>query len=134
MHRSRQGADRIGHRHRSGAEFHGLGQAEVENFHAVVTRNENVFRLQVAVHDPLVVRSRQPVCDLDRVLDRLACRERGLADSRPQRLPVEQLHNGIRHRSLVAEIEDAENVGMRQLSDAPGFAVEPRQGRLIVGE
>jgi hypothetical protein len=73
---------RIGRRGRQGAQpgqrdvgLGQLGQAEVQNLHAPVCRDEDVLRLQVAVDDALVVRRGETTGNLDRVLERLAHRE-----------------------------------------------------------
>ena len=69
-----------------------LREAEVEDLHAAVVRDEDVLGLQVPVDDPLLVRGREAVDDLERVVDRLARRElaageRPRAASRPRAAP-----------------------------------------------
>ena len=59
-----------------------LGETEVEDLDAAVARHEQVLGLQVAVHDPLLVRGGEPVRDLDRVVDGLARRESAAATRR----------------------------------------------------
>ena len=73
-----------------------LGQAEVENLHPAVVGDEEVLRLEVPVDDPLLVRRRQPVRDLDGVLDRLADRQRAGGQTLAQRLAFEQLGDEVR--------------------------------------
>jgi hypothetical protein len=74
-----------------------LGQTEVENFCPPVVRDEQVFRLQVAVNNSLFVRGRQPTRDLLRVVDSLARgRQRTIAQAVAQRFAFEQLGNDIR--------------------------------------
>jgi hypothetical protein len=51
---------------------HELGQPEVEDLDPPVPGHEHVFRLEVAVHDSLLVGGGEPVGDLDRVVHRLA--------------------------------------------------------------
>jgi len=41
-------------------------EAEVENLRRAVARHEDVLRLQVAMHDPAIVRGTERVCDLGR--------------------------------------------------------------------
>src|SRR6266540_1086300 len=69
-----------------------LGQAEVEDLHPSVGGDEEVLGLQVAVHDPLLVRHGERRGDLDGVVDRLPQRQRRrhhVADGVAQRLPFE---------------------------------------------
>ena len=46
-----------------------LGETEVEDLHAPVLGHKDVLGLQVPVHDALLVRRREPVDDLERVVD-----------------------------------------------------------------
>ena len=59
----------IGRSHRRRIFLSQFGEAEVENLHALVDRDEDVFRLQVAMNDALVVGGGEPTGDLHRVLD-----------------------------------------------------------------
>ena len=68
-----------------------LRQAEVEDLHAAVVRDEDVLGLEVAVDDPLLVRGGEAVGDLERVVDRAARREPAAREDRAQGLPFEQL-------------------------------------------
>ena len=82
-----------------------LCQAEVQNLGAAIAAYENVLRLQIAMNNSFVVRSRQPVGDLNRVLDRFARRQRtaasnGRAGSRPRAIPSpgRERHRGCQRR------------------------------------
>ena len=72
-----------------------LGEAEVEDLHPAVLRDEKVLRLQVPVDDPLLVRGGQAVRDLQRVVDRLARRQLPARERRPQRLSFQQLADDV---------------------------------------
>ena len=66
-----------------------LGDAEVEDLHAPVAREEDVLRLQIAMDDALLVRGGEALRDLQRDVDGLARRKRarvraGRAASRPR--------------------------------------------------
>ena len=39
-------------------------QTEVENLDLAITRQKNILRLEVAMHDAAIVRRCQPACDL----------------------------------------------------------------------
>ncbi len=107
-----------------------LGQAEIEDLHAPVGGDEQVLRLQVAMHDALFVRTRQAVSNLDRVIDGLADREssgraRRTTRSRPsreplaQRLSFEQLRDDVGRPVVRADVVDREDVGMVQRGGRP---------------
>ena len=49
-----------------------LREAEVEDLHATIFRDEDVLGLEVAMHDALLVRGCQTVRDLNGVIDRFA--------------------------------------------------------------
>ena len=50
---------------------------------------EQVFRLKVAMYDPLFVRRRQPVGKLAGIIERLAGRKRTCGEPGAQRLPFQ---------------------------------------------
>jgi hypothetical protein len=52
--------------------LHQLRQPEVQNLHPPVLGDEQVLRLQIAMHDPLLVRRRQPICHLHGIIDSFA--------------------------------------------------------------
>jgi hypothetical protein len=74
------------------------GEAEVEDLHPPVVRQEQVLGLEVAVDDPLVVRGGKTPRHLRGVLRDRAHRERAAVEPRVQGLPFEQL----RDRTLTA--------------------------------
>ena len=112
-----------GHRRRVGAGALG-GQPEVEDLDAAVARDEEVVRLQIAMHDLLVVRGGQADGDLDADLDRLARRGRSSLEPLPQRLALEQLRHGIGRSLVHADVMNGEDVRVRERRDRLGFALE----------
>ena len=91
---------------------------------ASVARDEEVLRLQIAMHDLLVVRGGQADGDLDADLDRLARRGRSSLEPLPQRLPLEQLRHGIGRSLVHADVMNGEDVRVRERRDRLGFALE----------
>jgi hypothetical protein len=98
-----------------------LRQAEVEDLHAAVVRDEEVLGLQVAVDDPLLVGRREPLRDLARVVDRLPRRERAAGKLLSKRLALEQLLDDVRRAVVGAGVVDREDVRVVELprSHAP---------------
>ena len=72
--------------------------------------------------------------DLDRDLERLLERQRALCEPVRQRLAVEVLHDEIRRAGLFADVVQRADVGMIELRDRAGFAVEPLAELRIGGE
>ena len=72
-----------------------LRQAEVEDLHDAVRRDLDVRRLQIAVHDALLVRGFERLRDLSRDGQRFVQRYGSARDAVGQRLAVDQLeHQG----------------------------------------
>jgi hypothetical protein len=68
-----------------------LRQPKIEDLDAPVFGDENIFRLQVAVDDPFVMRRRQSVGDLHSIFDRLALRQGAAIQRRAQALALQQV-------------------------------------------
>ena len=64
-----------GSRHRH-VRLHELGQTEVENLHPTVARDEHVLWLEIAVNDAFLVRRGKAACQLNRVINGPADRQR----------------------------------------------------------
>ena len=114
------------------SERRGRGQAEVEDLQATVGRQEDVVGLQVAVHDAAGMRGGEPGGELQRQADGLALADRAAPEARPQRLPVEQLGDEVRHLAG-ADVEDRQQVRVRQPGDRPRFPLEPREPIGVLG-
>ena len=97
-----------------------LGQAEVKDFHVAVRPQHDVFRLDVAVHDPTRVRSRQCARDLTRDHEGFIDRQRAALEPLPQRLAIDELADDEGSAVHIAEIVDDEDVRMveRRRGDA----------------
>ena len=112
-----------------------FGEAEVEDLHAAVVGDEDVLGLQVAVHDALLVRRREAVRDLERVVDRLARRELAAGEDRAERLALEQLLDDVRRAVRVRpDVVDRRDVGMVQDARGLGLLLEPAQPVRVLGE
>src|SRR6185369_489618 len=60
-----------GHRHTVGLDWlcYKFRQTEVENFYSAIFGDEQILRLQVTVHDALLVSGSQTLRDLNSILD-----------------------------------------------------------------
>ena len=99
------------------------GQAEVEQLGARL-REHDVSRLQIAMDDVLPVRAVQGFGHLDAIRHGLV--ERNLFAREPlrQRLPFDILHDQEVNRALLPDIVQRTDIGVIQLRDDPGLALE----------
>src|SRR5207249_9195658 len=100
---------------------------EIEDLDAPVVRRENVLGLEIAVNDPFLMSSREPVRDLDRVLDRLAGREAAARELLAQRLSLEELLDDVGRAFVGPDVVDGGDVGMVQNACGPGLLLEAPQ-------
>ncbi len=110
---------RIGSAH--GFRTSQLGQAEVQNLHSAVTGDEKIFRLQVAMHNALLVRRCQPPRHLQPIFNRFPDGERAIPQTLAQRLPFQQFGDHVRRALLVPDVEDRKNVGVIERRRSSGL-------------
>ena len=96
-----------------------LGDAEIENLHAPVGRDEQVVGLQVAVDDALVVRGGEPVGNLTRVVDGFAWRQRAVLQAGAERFALEQFRDDVGRAVMGADVVNGQDVRVVEL---PGGA------------
>src|SRR5205814_552281 len=89
-----------------------LGETEVEDLHASIARDENVFRLKVAVDDALLVRGCETLRDTGGVFDGAAHGERAALQLLAQRLALKQFSDEIGRAAFLADVVDREDVRM----------------------
>ena len=110
-----------------------LRQAEVEDLDVPVAAHHEVFRLQIAMHDPGAVRRRQCRSHLHRNLQRLA--DRHAAPAREQRAEGLALDE-LRGNEVVAvgqsHLVNRENVRMIERGGRLRLLLEPRQAFRIL--
>jgi hypothetical protein len=117
-----------------------LGDAEVENLDevrvALPLDQEDVLRLHVAVHDPLVVGRRQRAADLGKDVHGARQRQdRRLVQRGPQFPPLQELHHDVRGAILhLVHVGHAEDVRMLELRRGDRLAAEPLQRLLVPRE
>ena len=110
------------------ADVDRLGETEVENLDLVVAGDHHVLGLEIAMHDAARVRGGDA---LARSAARSATARRGGSAPRvepgAQRLAVHELRDDERRAAVLGELEDREDVRMRELRDAHRLALEPRE-------
>jgi hypothetical protein len=94
-------------------------QAKIQDFDPPIARDEEVFRLQVAVDDSFLVRRRQPVRNLLRALDGATGRQSSACQFLAQRRAFQQFGGDVVRRTFSADVKNGENVGM---VERPGSA------------
>ena len=117
---------------RASASSDELRQAEVEDLGKPVVRDHQVFRLEVPVHDPRLVRLREPVGDRRGNLQGAAERQRPGVQHLTQRLALDELHADVGLGLGLTEIVDGDDGGMIECGGRACFELEPPQAFGVV--
>ncbi len=108
-----------------------FGQAEVGDFHSAALVEQNVFRLDVAMHDPFVMGELQGVANLRHDGQRILRRHFAGSNRLPQIHAVNEFHDDIKQPVALAEVVDADDIRMIQPGQRAGLAREPfGEGRI----
>ena len=108
----------------------GLGQAEIQDLHGTVGQQHHVGRLEIAVHDPGLMRGAQPARELGGHVQRLRQREPALpGQPRLEGFPLVERH-GVEEIAVrrLAGLEDRTEVGMVQGGRRARFLAEALEG------
>jgi hypothetical protein len=108
------------------AVFH-RGEAKIENFYDVVGSNQDIGRLQIAVHDSFLVRGFERGGDLLRVIQCGLKRQRTFDRRAGNQLHHQRAHAGRGAGLRFFNAVNLRDVGMIQRSQHFGFALETRQ-------
>jgi hypothetical protein len=112
-----------------------LRDAEVQDLDGPVVENAHVARLDVAVHDAVLVRERQSRAQLDDDVELLVQRERRLRVHDLLEVPApEKLHHDERRVLFLAELVDRHDVAVLQPRDGLRLAMEAVARRGVAGE
>ena len=114
--------------------FDGLGETEVEDLYAAFAGDEDVVGLQVAMGDVFAVGGRQAMRGLDGVIDGFAMRKGAARQNCAQGLAFEQFGHHERRAVVLADVVNAENIGMIERGDGTRFLLEAPQAIGIGGE
>ena len=109
-------------------------QPEVENLDVTVARDDDVCRLEIAVHDAAIVGGSERARDLRAVLHGLANGQRSAGDDIGERFSFEKLRDRIRVCAVASDVEDSEDVGMGDAGQRLHLALEARERIRIVGK
>ena len=97
-----------------------LGEPEIQNLYRSFGRDLHVSRLQVAMHDSLLVRGFERIGDLPRDIDRFVERNGTLSDSVGQRRPFHQFH----HQVIRPDVVEMADIVMVERRDGSRFLAE----------
>ena len=107
----------------------GARDAEVGDLHLARARQQDVRRRDVAVHDPARVREVEPFAHLHghvhRGAERHAALRGGGLEEGPQVGAVDVLHGDVERAREAAEVEDLDDVRVRQRDGELGLGDEP---------
>ena len=113
---------------------HGLGEAEVEDLDRAIGTNFDVGRLQIAVHDALLVRVLHGLGDLPGDVERVAERQRARLEQVCQRAPFDEFHHQGRDAVAVFEPVDVRDVRMVEQRQRVRFTREPGDAFGVTGD
>ena len=119
--RRRPAAERVG-----GDQF---GDAEVEDLHHPRTGNEDVLRLQIAVHQPLLVRSGEPSCELHGMVEDGHVPS---VHSLPQRHAVELFRDDARPAVELVDVVNDDDIRVLQRPGCARLLLETAQRGLVL--
>jgi hypothetical protein len=116
----------------AGHRCHGLGRglelcdAEIRDFGAAAASfDENVGRFEIAMHHPGAVRIDQSFADLHGDVEDLGRTERGFPEDHVEAVAVDVFHDNVQRVAVAPAVDDLHDVGVVELSDNGGFALEP---------
>ena len=110
-----------------------LGEAEVENLDEALPRDHQVLGLQVAVHDPGLVRPGEPLGDLAGEGEKTLGRKCAVREKIAQRFSLHELHRDVGDRVGLADLVDRDDVGMIERGGRAGLLLEAREPVPILG-
>ena len=115
-----------------------LGQPEIEQLHLACLGDEDVGRLDIAVHDAFAVGRIERVGDLDAEIEHEVDGQGLSVDAVFERLAFEVFHRQVGSAVFFADVVDGADIGVVQRRGGPGLAAEPvEHGKLaadLIGE
>ena len=109
-----------------------MRNAEVQNLQQAGGRDEEIFRLEVAMDDATAMRRVEAAGDLRSNGGRLACGKRAPLEPFAECGTFEKLEDRVDDVVVPAEIVNGEDIWMRQRSNGSSLALEPREPVWIV--
>ena len=113
---------------------HRLRETEIEHLHRTRRGQLDVGRLQIAVHDSLLVRGFERLGNLAADTERLIERKSSLGNAVRQCGPFNQFQNERLPASGILDTVNAADVGMTERGQDLRFTREPRQPLRIAGD
>ncbi len=111
-----------------------LGDAEIEHLDGAVGGDEQVGRLDVAMHHALAMRGIEGAGEVAAEGEHLVDGHRSARQPRRQRLAVEQLHHHELPALVLADVVERADVGVVQRRDDAGFALEALGGGRVAAQ
>ncbi|GEC08124.1 hypothetical protein SSP24_57790 [Streptomyces spinoverrucosus] len=117
----------------------GAGDAEVHHLHGAVVRDDDVRRLDVAVHDAVLVRVGERLQDAgDDDQGLLRAGRLGVVQQIADGAALDQLHHDVRHRlaahEVLAGVVHGDDRVVVETGHRLGLAREARLGHRVLGE
>src|SRR5207253_5123385 len=104
-----------------------LRQAEIENLQSAIAGDEDIFRLDVAMNDSLLMRRSHSSGDLDAVIYRSTTVQWAGAQAGSKRFTFKQLFDDVRLRLVLADVVDRNQIGMIDRTGRAGLLLKSKQ-------
>ena len=99
-----------------------LREAEVEDLQAAVGADDDVGRLEIPVHDAVLMRRLDRVAQLSAPIERFVPGYQAVREARGQRLALDVLHHDERAVGVLDDVEDGGDARMRESGRRSGLA------------
>src|SRR5262249_31517601 len=101
-----------------------LGETKVENLYAAIISNEDVVGFEIAMDDSLVVRCRESVGDLQRVINSVPLAQGSSTNSFAKCFAFQKFRNNVSSSIMGADVVNHEYVWMIECARSTGFLFE----------
>ena len=105
-----------------GLLIHELGHAKIGDLHPAALVEQDVRRLDVAMHDPFVVNVLQCLANLRHNRQSFPRGQLAGIQQLPQRQTIDELHEKVIKALLLAEVVDRDDMRVAENGQCPGFA------------
>ena len=103
---------------RSAKDF---GESEIRDLHTPLAVDQDVLRLDIAMHNPFIMGVLKGIADLRHNRQHLARRQLGVRQQLPKIGAIDELHDEVIEPIDLSEIIDRDDVGMTQLCQGASF-------------
>ena len=104
-----------------------LRQAKVKNLHAAIFGDKDILGFQIAVNDSFLMRRRQAMRDLQRVVNRFPLRQGDPAHALAKSFTFQQFRDDVRRIVVRIDVINNEDIRMIQRAGGLSFLLKSRE-------